>query len=45
MAALVLAAGAAGWMARSRSARTSMGRRALRARPRGPPRLPATVSI
>jgi Flp pilus assembly protein CpaB len=45
MAALVLAAGAAGWMARSRSARTTMGRRALRARPRGPPRLPAPVSI
>jgi hypothetical protein len=44
-AALVLAAGAAGWMARSRGVRNTTGRRALRARPRGPPSLPALVSI
>ena len=44
-AALVLAAGAAGWMARSRGVRNTVGLRALRARPRGPPGLPAPVSI
>jgi hypothetical protein len=44
-AALVLAAGAAAWILRSRRARTTTGRHALPARPRGPPRLPAPVSI
>ena len=44
-AALVLAAGAAAWIIRSRRARTTSARRALRTRPRGPPDLPALVSI
>ncbi len=44
-AALVLAAGAAGWIVRSRRARTTIGRHTLRTRPRGPPDLPALVSI
>jgi hypothetical protein len=44
-AALVLAAGAAWWIIRARRVRPTTARHQLRARPRGPPHLPALVSI
>jgi hypothetical protein len=44
-AALVLAAGAAYSIVRSRRIRTTTARHALRTRPRGPPDLPVLVSI
>jgi hypothetical protein len=44
-AALVLAAGAAWWIIRSRRLRSATARDALVARPRGPPDLPAIVCI
>jgi hypothetical protein len=44
-AALVLAAGVAAWIVRSRRVLTTTARDALRTRPRGPPDLPAFVSI
>jgi hypothetical protein len=44
-AALLLAAGAASWVLRSRHVAHTVARHDLVARPRGPPDLPAIVSI
>ncbi len=44
-AALVLAAAAAAWIVRARRVPSTTARDALRTRPRGPPDLPALVSI